>query len=74
MRNMDSWEGWFWGAKHVWGCEPVGEMMPMTNLYPDIAKNSDLLIILGLRPGNDAAGRCGPAAQPPVLLVYEDRA
>ena len=21
MRNMDSWEGWFWGAKHVWGCE-----------------------------------------------------
>jgi trimethylamine-N-oxide reductase (cytochrome c) len=25
MRNMDSWEGWYWGAKHVWGCEPVGE-------------------------------------------------
>ena len=20
-RNPDSWEGWYWGAKHVWGCE-----------------------------------------------------
>ncbi|GAG33934.1 unnamed protein product, partial [marine sediment metagenome] len=24
-RNPDSWEGWYWGAKHVWGCEPVGK-------------------------------------------------
>jgi trimethylamine-N-oxide reductase (cytochrome c) len=22
MRNMDSWEGWFWGAKHVWAVSP----------------------------------------------------
>ena len=34
MRNLDSWEGQNWGAKHVWGCEPVGEMMPAANLYP----------------------------------------
>jgi trimethylamine-N-oxide reductase (cytochrome c) len=19
MRNPDSWEGWYWGAKHFWG-------------------------------------------------------
>ena len=38
MRNMDSWEGWYWGAKHVWGCEPVGEMAPQANLVPDMAK------------------------------------
>ena len=19
VRNPDSWEGWYWGAKHVWG-------------------------------------------------------
>ncbi|MBR4232282.1 MAG: molybdopterin-dependent oxidoreductase [Oscillospiraceae bacterium] len=47
IRNMDSWEGWYWGAKHVWGCEPVGEMMPMTNLWPDIAKHSDMLLYWG---------------------------
>jgi anaerobic selenocysteine-containing dehydrogenase len=22
IRNPDSWEGWYWGAKHVWGREP----------------------------------------------------
>jgi len=21
-RNADSWEGWYWGAKHVWGQDP----------------------------------------------------
>jgi anaerobic selenocysteine-containing dehydrogenase len=25
MRDPDSWEGWSWGAKHVWGMQPVGE-------------------------------------------------
>ena len=48
MRNMDSWEGWYWGAKHVWGCEPVGEMAPTANLYPDIAQHSDLLLFWGM--------------------------
>ena len=39
IRNPDSWEGWYWGAKHVWGCEPVGLMSGYhTNIYWDIAK------------------------------------
>jgi trimethylamine-N-oxide reductase (cytochrome c) len=50
MRNEDSWEGWYWGSKHVWGCEPVGEMMPMANLYPDIAEYADLLLFWGCDP------------------------
>jgi trimethylamine-N-oxide reductase (cytochrome c) len=50
MRNMDSWEGQTWGAKHVWGCEPVGEMMPAANLYPDIAKHAELLLFWGCDP------------------------
>ena len=25
IRKPDSWEGWCWGTKHVWGCEPVGQ-------------------------------------------------
>ena len=50
MRNLDSWEGQNWGAKHVWGCEPVGEMMPAANLYPDIAQHSELLLFWGCDP------------------------
>ena len=54
MRNMDSWEGQTWGAKHVWGCEPVGEMMPTANLYPDIAEHGELLLFWGCDPETTA--------------------
>ena len=54
MRNLDSWEGQNWGAKHVWGCEPVGEMMPAANLYPDIAENGELLLFWGCAPETTA--------------------
>ncbi len=46
-RNPDSWEGWWWGAKHVWGCEPLGQQMPLTNAVPDIAQNGELLLHWG---------------------------
>ena len=44
MRNMDSWEGYSWGSKNVWGGEPVGQMQPSGNVWPDIAKNSEMLL------------------------------
>jgi len=50
MRNLDSWEGWAWVAKHVWGCEPFGQMGPATNLYVDIAEHSQLLLFWGCDP------------------------
>jgi trimethylamine-N-oxide reductase (cytochrome c) len=50
MRNMDSWEGWAWGSKNVWGGEPVGEMEPAGNLWPDIAKHSDALLFWAADP------------------------
>ena len=56
MRNMDSWEGWYWGAKNVWGCEPLGEMTPNANLWPDIAKNSDMLLFWAADPETTAMG------------------
>ena len=54
MRNLDSWEGQNWGAKHVWGCEPVGEMGPTANLYPDIAAHGELLLFWGCDPETTA--------------------
>ncbi|MDR0817367.1 MAG: molybdopterin-dependent oxidoreductase [Clostridiales Family XIII bacterium] len=56
MRNQDSWEGYSWGAKNVWGGEPVGEMQPSGNLWPDIAKNSEQLLLWGADPETTAVG------------------
>ncbi len=51
VRNPDSWEGWYWGAKHVWGCEPVGLQWPYnTNIIPDIARHTGLLLCWGCDP------------------------
>ncbi|MBN1460054.1 MAG: molybdopterin-dependent oxidoreductase, partial [Armatimonadetes bacterium] len=47
VRNADSWEGWWWGAKHVWGCEWIGQQKPQQNLLWDIAKNAELLLFWG---------------------------
>jgi len=62
MRNPDSWEGWSWGAKHVWGMEAVGIMGPSTNLIPDIVENSDLLLFWGCDPETTPWGFNGQMA------------
>jgi len=49
-RNPDSWEGWYWGAKHVWGCEPVGKAAYQSNLVPDIAEHTNMLLYIGCDP------------------------
>ncbi|MBN1191186.1 MAG: molybdopterin-dependent oxidoreductase [Dehalococcoidales bacterium] len=61
-RNPDSWEGWYWGAKHVWGMEPVGQMGPDTNVMPDIAENSRLLLFWGCDPETTPWGFNGQMA------------
>jgi molybdopterin guanine dinucleotide-containing S/N-oxide reductase-like protein len=47
VRNPDSWEGWVWGGKHVWGMEPVGQQVPQANVMSDIAEHSELLLFWG---------------------------
>ena len=49
-RNPDSWEGWYWGAKHVWGCEPVGKAAYQSNVFPDIAAHTQMMIFNGCDP------------------------
>jgi len=49
-RNSDSWEGWYWGAKYAWGMKAVGQMGPATNVMPDIAENTELLLFWGCDP------------------------
>lgn len=46
-RNPDSWEGWYWGAKHAWGMDPVGQNTHSTNTALDIALHSDAMLYWG---------------------------
>jgi len=46
-RNPDSWEGWKWGASHMWGMQPLGVQKPNTNAFKDIAENTDMLFFWG---------------------------
>ena len=56
IRNPDSWEGWYWGAKHAWGGEPFGMMDNIANLYPDVARNTDMLLSWGCDPTTTTRG------------------
>lgn len=62
MRNPDSWEGWSWGAKHVWGMEPVGQLQPETNIMNDVVQNSKLLLFWGCDPETTPQGFDGQQA------------
>lgn len=46
-RNPDSWEGWYWGAKHAWGMDPVGQNTHSANTAWDIANHSDAMLYWG---------------------------
>ncbi len=61
-RNTDSWEGWYWGAKHVWGMEFLGQQVPATNIMYDIAKNSDYVLFWGCDPETTPWGFNGQMA------------
>jgi molybdopterin guanine dinucleotide-containing S/N-oxide reductase-like protein len=67
-RNPDSWEGWYWGAKHVWGMEPwAGMMWPQTNCFKDITENTDMILFWGCDPETTPLGF---SQQMPSRLCY----
>ena len=68
VRNPDSWEGWYWGSKHVWGQGLVGMMDPADNIVKDITENSDMVLFWGCDPGDHALGVRGPVCQPAAIL------
>lgn len=61
-RQPDSWEGWYWGAKHMWGMDPVGQQTYQENLLRDISKNSDAVICVGCDPETTPWGWGGQMA------------
>jgi len=66
-RNPDSWEGWYWGAKHVWGCEMVGVMRPADNVILDTSQNTGVILHWGCDAETTTWGWDG---QTPSRLMY----
>ncbi len=62
VRNPDSWEGWYWGSKHVWGEGFVGMMKPAGNLVKDITENSEMVLLWGGDPETTTWGFTGQFA------------
>jgi molybdopterin guanine dinucleotide-containing S/N-oxide reductase-like protein len=59
VRNQDSWEGWAWGAMHVWGTGEVGLMRPPHNLFKDISENTEMALFWGFDPETTPWGFSG---------------
>ena len=47
VRNADSWEGWYWGTKHVWGNGENGLCLPADNMMNDVTQHTDMLVHIG---------------------------
>jgi len=62
VRNPDSWEGWYWGSKHVWGQGFQGMMSPAANLIKDISENSEMCLFWGCDPETTPWGFTGQYA------------
>jgi molybdopterin guanine dinucleotide-containing S/N-oxide reductase-like protein len=62
VRNPDSWEGWYWGAKHVWGQGVQGNMWPAANTVNDATEHTELMLFWGCDPETTPWGFTGQFA------------
>jgi trimethylamine-N-oxide reductase (cytochrome c) len=59
-RDPDSWEGWFFGAKHMWGQDlGQGILADLTNVLVNVLENSGLCIFVGCDPEATSWGWTG---------------
>jgi trimethylamine-N-oxide reductase (cytochrome c) len=61
-RQPDSWEGWYWGAKHIWGMDPFGQQNYQVNVIKDVAENGDAVLFWGCDPETTPWGWSGQMA------------
>ena len=62
VRNPDSWEGWYWGSKHVWGHGQMGMMEPSNNIIKDMTENCEMILFWGCDPETTMWGFTGQFA------------
>ena len=71
VRNPDSWEGFYWGSKHVWGEGLQGMMNPAGNIVKDMTEHCDLMLFWGCDPETTPWGFVGMFASRLCLFWRE---
>jgi trimethylamine-N-oxide reductase (cytochrome c) len=62
VRNPDSWEGYYWGAKHVWGFDDsLGEPY-QDAVWDDVLEHAEMVIFSGNDPEATGLGMSGSTA------------
>jgi trimethylamine-N-oxide reductase (cytochrome c) len=62
VRNPDSWEGYYWGAKHVWGFDhSLGEPF-QDAVWDDVLEHAEMVIFSGNDPEATGFGMSGSIA------------
>lgn len=62
IRNPDSWEGYYYGSKHVWGFnESLGEPW-QDAVWDDVLENCEMVILSGCDPEATGLGMSGSTA------------
>ena len=62
IRNPDSWEGWYYGAMHVWGEGYRGLQRPVDNSMKDVSENCEMVLFWGCDPETTPWGFSGQTA------------
>jgi trimethylamine-N-oxide reductase (cytochrome c) len=62
VRNPDSWEGYYWGAKHVWGFDDTLGEPPQDAVWDDVLEHAEMVIFSGNDPETTGLGMSGSIA------------
>ncbi|MEE2655464.1 MAG: molybdopterin-dependent oxidoreductase [Pseudomonadota bacterium] len=62
VRNPDSWEGYYWGAKHVWGFDDTLGEPHQDAVWDDVLEHSEMVIFSGNDPEATGLGMSGSTA------------
>ena len=62
VRNPDSWEGYYWGAKHVWGFDDTLGEPYQDAVWDDVLEHAEMVIFSGNDPEATGFGMSGSIA------------
>lgn len=62
VRNPDSWEGYYWGAKHVWGFDATLGEPYQDAVWDDVLEHAEMVIFSGADPEATGFGMSGSIA------------